>query len=79
MPSTSTSTSPTALVRHTFNPLIVPDVNPFPASVIRTVTVHIFSTDHCIIVTGPQKVSVSVLTVRRNIVVLLYFADRRHY
>ncbi|CAI9568514.1 unnamed protein product, partial [Staurois parvus] len=33
--------------------------NLFPASVINTATVYIFSTDHCISVTGSHKVSVS--------------------
>ncbi|CAI9535373.1 unnamed protein product, partial [Staurois parvus] len=38
--------------QHTVNPLIVPDVNLFPPSVISTVSVRFISTDHCISVIG---------------------------
>ncbi|PIO37291.1 hypothetical protein AB205_0033200 [Aquarana catesbeiana] len=44
--------------------------NPFSASVISTVTVHVFSTDHCISVTGPQKVSKVSVSVRMSAAIL---------
>ncbi|CAI9543410.1 unnamed protein product, partial [Staurois parvus] len=38
--------------QHTVNPLIAPDVNSFLPSVISSVSVLLFSTDHCISVIG---------------------------
>ncbi|CAI9577557.1 unnamed protein product [Staurois parvus] len=45
-------TPPCPLVKHRVNPLITPHINPFLPSVISTVSVLFFSTDHCICVTG---------------------------
>ncbi|CAI9582617.1 unnamed protein product, partial [Staurois parvus] len=45
---------------HTVNPLIAPHVNPFLPSAISTVSVLIFSIDHCIGVTGDVSDTKSV-------------------
>ncbi|CAI9576921.1 unnamed protein product, partial [Staurois parvus] len=46
---------------HTVNPLIIPHINPFLPSVIRTVSVlFFFSTDHCIGVPGDVSDTKSV-------------------
>ncbi|CAI9545944.1 unnamed protein product [Staurois parvus] len=46
--------------RHTVNPLIIPDVNPFLPSVISTVSVLFIITDHCIGVTRDVSETKSV-------------------
>ncbi|CAI9550436.1 unnamed protein product, partial [Staurois parvus] len=46
--------------QHTINPLITPDVNSFLPSAISTVSVLLFSTDHCIGVTGDVSDTKSV-------------------
>ncbi|CAI9548205.1 unnamed protein product [Staurois parvus] len=58
--------------QHTVNPLIGPHVNPFLPSAISTVSVLIFSTDHCIGVTGDVCDTKSVPpSVRMSAAILL--------
>ncbi|CAI9585188.1 unnamed protein product [Staurois parvus] len=46
--------------QHTVNPLIAPHVNPFLPRAINTLSMLLFSTDHCIGVTGDVSDNKSV-------------------